>query len=112
MRTAQSSHIQNYEYQADSQVLTVTFLNGATYQYPGVSFEAYNQFMQSGGSGTAFWSYIRRRYPGSKMASGASMAREQRPGATRTPSAPQEPPQEPRSGDEQVQPVRDERRNR
>lgn len=75
MRTAQSSHLQNYEYEADSQTLTVTFLNGAVYQYSGVSFDDYNRMVQSGGSGTAFWAYIRKRYSASKIASGASTGR-------------------------------------
>ena len=74
MNTAQSSHLQNYEYQADSQTLTVTFLNGAVYQYAGVSFDDFNRLMQSGGSGTTFWSAIRNRYRANKIASGVSMA--------------------------------------
>lgn len=74
MNTAQSSHLQNYEYQADSQVLTVTFLNGASYQYGGVSFDDYNRLLQSGGAGSIFWSVIRNRYPATKIAAGTSMA--------------------------------------
>lgn len=73
MNTSQSSHLQNYEYDPDSSTLTVSFTNGAVYQYPGVSFEDYNRLLQSGGSGTTFWGFIRGKYTGAKIASGVSM---------------------------------------
>lgn len=73
MRTSQSSHLQHYDYDPESQTLTITFINGAVYQYPGVSFDDYNRLTQSAGGGTAFWAYIRGKYTATKIASGASM---------------------------------------
>ena len=72
MRVSQSTHLQNYEYDASSQTLTITFQNGAVYQYAGVPFEDYNRLVQSGGSGTAFWGFIRGKYTTAKIASGTS----------------------------------------
>ena len=67
MPTAQSHHLQSYEYDQERQTLSVTFVNGAVYMYSGVSLDDYNRLMQSGGSGGTFWSYIRDRYPGQKI---------------------------------------------
>ena len=63
MPVAQSSHLQNYEYDPNSQLLTIQFVNGAVYQYAGVpAYEFYNM-AQSGGAGTYFWAKIRGKYP-------------------------------------------------
>jgi hypothetical protein len=67
LAVAQSSHLQNYEYDASSQTVTITFVNGAVYRYSGVSFDDYNRLAQSGGSGTAFWAFIRNKYPAQKL---------------------------------------------
>lgn len=73
MQTSQSSHLQNYDYDANTQMLTITFSNGAVYQYPGVSFDDYNRLSQSGGSGTAFWGFIRGKYTATKIAAGGNV---------------------------------------
>jgi len=68
MPVAQSSHLQSYDYDTNSQTLTVEFTNGTVYQYPGVSLEDFNRLAQSGGGGTAFWAFIRNKYTGAKVA--------------------------------------------
>lgn len=67
MRIAQSSHLQSYDYDPDSQTLTVQFQNGAIYQYTGVPQNEYYNFQQNGGSGTYFHSKIRNQYPATKI---------------------------------------------
>jgi len=68
MPVAQSSHLQSYDYDGASQTLTVQFLNGTVYQYPGVSLEDFTRLAQAGGGGTVFWSLIRNKYSGTKIA--------------------------------------------
>ena len=70
MPVAQSSHLQLYQYDAENQVLTIQFTNGAVYQYAGVPLTEYHNLAQSGGAGTYFWSKIRNRYPTSLVAPG------------------------------------------
>ena len=67
MRVAQSSHLQSYSYDADSQVLTVEFQNGTIYQYAGVPHTEYFNLSQSGGAGTYFHAKIRGQYPTQKI---------------------------------------------
>ena len=71
MQTAQSTHLQNFEYDTNSSTVTITFQNGAVYQYPGVSPADYQRLVQSGGSGTAFWAFIRGKYTPTKIVAGA-----------------------------------------
>jgi len=67
MPIAQSSHLQSYEYDPESQTLTVEFQNGTIYQYTGVPQTEFWNMMQNGGGGTYFWSKIRDRYPTTKI---------------------------------------------
>lgn len=67
MRVAQSSHLQSYDYDPDSQTLTVQFQNGAIYQYTGVPHTEYWNLAQNGGSGTYFHAKIRNSYPTTKI---------------------------------------------
>lgn len=76
MPVAQSSHLQNYDYDPNGQTLTVTFQNGASYQYSGVSMDAYEKLRQSGGSGTVFWAEIRNK--ATTKLSSASPAQEKK----------------------------------
>lgn len=66
-RVAQSSHLQSYDYDPNTQVLTVQFVNGAVYQYSGVPLTEYHNLVQSGGAGTYFWTKIRDQYPTAKI---------------------------------------------
>jgi hypothetical protein len=70
MRVAQSSHLQSYDYDQNTQTLSIEFQNGAVYQYPGVSFEDYNRLVQAGGAGTTFWAFIRAKYSAAKITPG------------------------------------------
>ena len=63
MPVAQSSHLQNYEYDPNTMTLTIQFTNGAIYRYAGVPATEFYNMAQSGGSGTYFWAKIRGRYP-------------------------------------------------
>lgn len=67
-KVAQSSHLQSYEYNPNSQVLTIQFVNGAIYQYAGVPITEFYNMAQSGGAGTYFWAKIRYQYPTTKIA--------------------------------------------
>jgi hypothetical protein len=67
-KVAQSSHLQRYEYDPNSQVLTIQFVNGAIYQYSGVPITEFYNMAQSGGAGGYFWSKIRDKYPTTKIA--------------------------------------------
>lgn len=67
MRVAQSSHLQAYDYDPNSETLTVQFVNGAIYQYAGVPLTEFHNLAQSGGGGTYFWTKIRDRYPTTKL---------------------------------------------
>jgi len=67
MPIAQTSHLQSYDYDEDSQTLTIQFLNGAIYTYSGVPATEFWNLQQSGGAGTYFHAKIRNRYPTSKV---------------------------------------------
>jgi len=70
MNTSQSSHLMSHNYDPDSQVLTIQFHDGSIYQYAGVPLTEFHNFVQTGGSGTYFWTKIRDRYPTVKIAPG------------------------------------------
>lgn len=67
MPVAQSSHLQSYSYDADTQTLTVEFQNGSIYQYAGVPQTEYWNLEQSGGAGTYFHAKIRNNYSYQKV---------------------------------------------
>lgn len=67
MSIAQSSHLQSYDYDTDSQTLMITFQNGSTYQYNGVTLEDFNKLVRAGGGGTVFWDVIRTKYAAVKI---------------------------------------------
>jgi hypothetical protein len=67
MPIAQSSHLENYHYDPNTETLTVQFHNGAVYQYAGVPITDFHNMQQSGGAGTYFWTKIRYRYPTTKI---------------------------------------------
>jgi hypothetical protein len=67
MSIAQSTHLQSYDYDMESQTLTITFQNGATYQYTGVSLSDFEALAKAGGGGTVFWDTIRNKYPATKI---------------------------------------------
>ena len=70
MPVAQSSHLQNYEYDPDTQVLTIQFVNGSIYRYDGVPATEFYNMAQSGGAGTYFCAKIKNRYPTTKITDG------------------------------------------
>lgn len=67
MPTAQSSHLQSYSYDQDTQTLTVEFVNGSVYQYTRVPPTEYWNLAQNGGGGSYFWSKIRNNYSFQKI---------------------------------------------
>jgi hypothetical protein len=67
MPVPQSSHLSSYSYDADSQTLTIQFHNGAIYQYTNVPATEYDNFKQSGGTGTYFVHKIKHQYPMTKI---------------------------------------------
>ena len=69
--TAQSSHLQVYDYDPSQQALFIQFQDGSVYRYDGVSQTEFDNMKQSGGAGTYFWLKIRERYPTTKIVPGA-----------------------------------------
>jgi hypothetical protein len=67
MKIAQSSHLQSYDYDPNTQTMTIQFVNGAIYQYAGVPITEFYNMAQSGGAGTYFWTKIRDKYPTQKI---------------------------------------------
>lgn len=67
MPVAQSSHLQSYDYDPESQTLLITFVNGDIYRYSNVPQTEYWNLAQSGGSGSYFHSKIRMSYPYEKI---------------------------------------------
>ena len=67
MPIAQSSHLQSYEYDPDTETMTITFQNGSIYQYSGVPITEFYNMAQNGGAGTYFHAKIRNRYPTTKI---------------------------------------------
>ena len=67
MAIAQSSHLQSYDYDPNTQILTVEFQNGAVYTYTGVPQNVFAGLAQNGGGGTFFWTNIRYQYPTTKI---------------------------------------------
>jgi hypothetical protein len=67
MPIAQSSHLQSYDYDPDTETLTIQFVNGSIYQYSGVPATEYWNMQQSGGSGSYFVAKIRNSYPYQKI---------------------------------------------
>lgn len=67
MRIAQSSHLQAFDYDPTSQILTIQFANGSVYQYQGVPQTEFDNLAQSGGGGTFFHAKIRDQYPTTKI---------------------------------------------
>lgn len=67
MPVAQSSHLQSYDYDPETQTLTVEFVNGAIYQYANVPQTEYWNLRQNGGSGGYFHTKIRNSYPFQKI---------------------------------------------
>ena len=65
--TAQSSHLMTYDYDTQTKTLRITFHNGQTYQYDGVTIDDFNALMQGGGGGTVFWQRIRSKYTAIKI---------------------------------------------
>jgi hypothetical protein len=57
--TAQSSHLQAYDYEPESQTLTVAVVDGPTYQYTGVPQDGADMLERNGGSGRYFAAAIR-----------------------------------------------------
>lgn len=67
MPVAQSSHLQSYDYDPETQTLLVTFVNGDIYRYSNVPASEYYNFAQSGGAGSYFHAKIRMSYPYEKI---------------------------------------------
>jgi hypothetical protein len=59
MVSVSSSAITDIEWDEDTQTLTVTFRDGSSYDYTGVSEEEYNDFLNAGSIGAYFNANIR-----------------------------------------------------
>ena len=62
MGKVNSSVIRDYEYDADAQVLYITFVSGKTYAYDRVPADVYDDLEAAASKGTFFNRYIRDHY--------------------------------------------------
>lgn len=63
----QSSTIRSIQYEAETSVLIVAFKSGFSYQYDGVSKEAWDKFTSAESKGSHFAKEIKNRYTGRKL---------------------------------------------
>lgn len=68
MQEVESKLISHVGYDEATQVLTVKFRTGATYEYPGVSTEDHKAFMGAESIGKHFSAHIRNKFSGQKAA--------------------------------------------
>ena len=64
----QSAAIDKVSYNPDTQVLTVAFDKGGTYEYSGVSQEVYDALMKAESKGTYLSENIRGKFEAKKIA--------------------------------------------
>lgn len=62
-----SSNIATIGYDARTETLEIEFYHGGTYQYYGVSSAIYRQIVAAPSVGRFFHTYIRNRYPYSRV---------------------------------------------
>jgi hypothetical protein len=60
--TSTSSHVSHVEYHPDKKQMSVTFKNGDTYHYSGVSLEDYNLFKNAKSHGKHINSHIKDKF--------------------------------------------------
>lgn len=63
----QSSNIKSCEYEAETEILTVTFHRGGTYRYYDVPNEVIEGLLESKSSGKYFHAHIRNKYQTEKL---------------------------------------------
>ena len=78
MAVLQSSHLQTHDYDVKSLSLTISFTNGAVYQYSGVPSDVAVGLSRAGSPGGFFWANIRGKYPTTKLASAARVGTRRR----------------------------------
>jgi hypothetical protein len=79
----QSRHLQQAEYDEESQALTVQFVNGALYRYFDVPQTVVDSLFQTGSSQEYFNDHVKGVYRYVKMADGVSAATGRRSRSTR-----------------------------
>jgi hypothetical protein len=62
-----SSNLAAVRYDADTLTLEVTFQNGSTYQYEGVTQEVVDNMINAESQGSYFYHNIRKAYPYQKI---------------------------------------------
>jgi KTSC domain len=68
-----STVIRAYNYDAEAQELTITFVTGRIYVYLAVPSEAYDEFSTAFSKGTFFNKYIRDAYDYREITPGKSL---------------------------------------
>jgi len=76
-RAFQSRHLNGGDYDPETRILTIQFVNGAIYRYAGVPQTVADTLFQSGSSRDYFNDRIKGVYPYAKVADG--MTRSGRP---------------------------------
>lgn len=69
-RALQSGHLNGGEYDSETSVLTIQFVNGAAYQYSNVPQTVADTLFQMSSPGTYFHDRIRGKYPERKIQDG------------------------------------------
>lgn len=62
-----SSHIRSVEYDPNAQTMRVTFRNGSSYEYSGVSADVHRQMVGAKSVGRHFHRFIRGRHTERKL---------------------------------------------
>lgn len=63
MPALRSSNLESYEYDAEEEVLTITFKSGSAYQYEGVPQAVVERLASAASPGKYFFAAIRDSYP-------------------------------------------------
>jgi hypothetical protein len=71
-RAFQSRHLNGGKYDAESQILTVQFVNGALHEYYGVPEYVADTLFQASSAGTYFHAKIRGQYQERQTAAGVT----------------------------------------
>ena len=75
MKTAQSNHIEAFDYDDQNRRLIIQFTNGSVYSYSGVDPNTYYALSQSGSPGSYFHSKIKGNFNTTLLAKGDAKKR-------------------------------------
>lgn len=78
MPIAQSSHLQAFDYDDKSRVLTIQFTNGSVYNYAGVDPQTYANLSKATSPGSHFHQNIKGKFKSTLVATGVNGKRRKK----------------------------------